>query len=51
MPLHDAVGVKCKKGELLNTKAQNTTASLTRDLARIQEWCNHWFMILNYNKT
>ena len=22
-----------------------------RDLARIQEWCNHWRMILNPNKT
>ena len=20
-------------------------ASLNRDLARIQEWCNHWYMI------
>ena len=26
-------------------------ASLHRDLARIQEWCNHWCMILNPNKT
>ena len=26
-------------------------ASLNRDLARIQEWCNHWFMKLNPNKT
>ena len=26
-------------------------ASLNRDLARIQEWCNHWCMILNPNKT
>ena len=25
-------------------------ASLNRDLARIQEWCNHWCMILNPNK-
>ena len=25
--------------------------SLNRDLARIQEWCNHWCMILNPNKT
>ena len=24
---------------------------LNRDLARIQEWCNHWCMILNPNKT
>ena len=24
--------------------------SLNRDLARIQEWCNHWCMILNRNK-
>ena len=26
-------------------------ASVNRDLARIQEWCNHWCMILNPNKT
>ena len=26
-------------------------ASLNRDLARIQKWCNHWCMILNPNKT
>ena len=26
-------------------------ACLNRDLARIQEWCNHWCMILNPNKT
>ena len=26
-------------------------ASLNRDLARIQEWCNHWCIILNPNKT
>ena len=26
-------------------------ASLNRDLARIQEWCNHWWLILNPNKT
>ena len=26
-------------------------ASLNRDLARIREWCNHWCMILNPNKT
>ena len=26
-------------------------ASLIRDLARIQEWCNHWDMILNPNNT
>ena len=26
-------------------------AVLNRDLAGIQEWCNHWFMILNPNKT
>ena len=25
-------------------------ASLNRNLARIQEWCNHWCMILNNNK-
>ena len=26
-------------------------ASLTNDLARIQEWYNHWCMMLNRNKT
>ena len=26
-------------------------ASLDWDLARIQEWCNPWCMILNINKT
>ena len=26
-------------------------ASLNRDLARIQDWCNHWCMILYTNKT
>ena len=26
-------------------------ASLNRELARIQEWCNHWCMILNPSKT
>ena len=26
-------------------------ASINRDLARIQEWCNHWYMILNPAKT
>ena len=26
-------------------------ASLIRDLTRIQEWCNHWCMIMNHNKT
>ena len=26
-------------------------ASLNMDLARIREWCNHWCMILNPNKT
>ena len=26
-------------------------ASLNRDLARIQEWCNQWCMMLNPNKT
>ena len=25
-------------------------ASLNREIARIQEWCNHWCMILNPNK-
>ena len=27
------------------------SASFSRDLARIQEWCNHWCMLLNSNKT
>ena len=27
------------------------TASFNGDLARIQEWCNNWCMILNPNKT
>ena len=26
-------------------------ASLNRDLARIHEWCNHWCMVLNPDKT
>ena len=26
-------------------------ASLNKDLARIQEWCNHWCMLLNPNET
>ena len=26
-------------------------ASLNRDLARIQKWCNHWCMTLNHSKT
>ena len=26
-------------------------ASINRDFARIQEWCNHWSMILNPSKT
>ena len=26
-------------------------ASINMDLSRIQEWCNHWCMILNPNKT
>ena len=26
-------------------------ASLNRNLATIQEWCNHWYMILTPNKT
>ena len=25
-------------------------ASLNRDFDNIQEWCNHWWMILNLNK-
>ena len=27
------------------------SASLNRDLATIREWCNHWCVILNPNKT
>ena len=27
------------------------SASRNRDFARIQEWCNHWCVILNPNKT
>ena len=27
------------------------TSSLKRDMARMQEWCNNWCMILNPNKT
>ena len=27
------------------------SATIHRDLARIQEWCNHWCIILNPNKT
>ena len=30
---------------------RDVAASLNRDLARIQEWCNHWCMILDPNKT
>ena len=26
-------------------------ASLNKDLARIQEWCNHWCIIMNPNET
>ena len=26
-------------------------SSLNRDLARVQEWCTHWCMLLNPNKT
>ena len=29
----------------------SVAASLNRDLARILEWCNHWCMIQNPNKT
>ena len=29
----------------------NVAASLNRELARIQEWCNHWCLILNPFKT
>ena len=28
----------------------SVAASLHRDLARIQEWCNLWYMIMNHNK-
>ena len=28
----------------------SVSASLNRDLARIQEWCNHWCMIPNPSK-
>ena len=31
--------------------ASQQTYLLNRDLAMIQEWCNHWCMILNPNKT
>ena len=33
------------------TDRSAVAASLNRDLARIQEWCNHWCMILNPNET
>ena len=26
-------------------------ASLNRDMASIQKWCNHWCMMLNSNQT
>ena len=29
----------------------SVAASLNGDLARIQEWCNLWYMIMNHNKT
>ena len=29
---------------------RDVAAFLNRDLPRIQEWCNHWCMILNPNK-
>ena len=32
-------------------KRQAVAASFNRNLDRIQEWCNHWCMILNPNKT
>ena len=31
--------------------ADRPAASINRDLARIQEWCNHGCKILNPNKT
>ena len=33
------------------TDSSAVAASLNRHSARIQEWCNHWCMILNPNKT
>ena len=35
----------------LNVRRSAVAASLNSDLARVQEWCNHWCMILNPNKT
>ena len=34
-----------------STDRPAVTAFLTTDLARIQEWCNHYCMVLNPNKT
>ena len=36
---------------LLFASQQTGLLLLNRDLARFQEWCNHWCMILNHNKT
>ena len=36
---------------LQSSKQPYVAASLNIDLARIQEWCNHWCMILNPNIT
>ena len=35
----------------LEGKPADRPAFHNRDLARIQEWCNHWCVILNPNKT
>ena len=35
----------------IHKSVDRTAASLNRDLARIREWCSHWCMILNPNKT
>ena len=40
------LAVVCKPAE-----RPAVSASRNRDLARIQEWSNHWCMILNANKT
>ena len=36
---------------LASQQTHAVTASFSRASARIQEWCNHWCMILNLNKT
>ena len=40
------LAVVCKPGD-----RPVVAASLNRDLAMIHEWCNHWCMMLNPNKT